>query len=71
MGQGATAGRRALIDSVKQCLTQTNAMTWLVTEVRDAHNEFSEKTVAEVKRLDGRADTLGAWCKRLEAGRSP
>lgn len=67
MGQGATSGRRALIDHVRQCLAQTNAMTGLATQVREAHNAFSAKTVEEVARLEGRLNTLGTWCKRVEA----
>jgi hypothetical protein len=66
MGHGAQATRRALIDNVKDCVAQTNAMTALATEVREANNRLAEQAGADVKRLEGRLDTVGAWCKKLE-----
>lgn len=67
MGHGATASRRALIDKVKECIAQTNAMTAGLTEVRDANNI----TAADLAALRLRVDTQKAWITSLEnaAGR--
>jgi hypothetical protein len=67
MGHGAQATRRALIDKVHDCVSQTNAMTTLATDVREANNKLAEQTGVDVRRLETRLDTLSAWCKRLEA----
>lgn len=67
MGHGAQATRRGLIDKVKECLEQTNAMTLLASEVREAHNTLAKQTGEDVAALTARLDTLSAWCKKLEA----
>lgn len=67
MGHGAKDNRRALVATVEGCIRQTNDMTALATEVREANNALAAQTVADVTALRTRCDALGAWCKRLEA----
>jgi hypothetical protein len=61
------ANRRALIERVQDCLKQTNTMTALATDVREAHNKLAQQTGDDIASLKARLDTLSAWCKRLEA----
>lgn len=63
MGTGAANGRRALVENVQEAIAQTNAMTRLATEVREANNKLAQQTALDVARLDTRADGLGKWCK--------
>ena len=62
MGHDAHAGRRALIEKVKDCLKQTNAMTVLGGELREKHNLVDEK----VTKLAARMDVQKAWLERIE-----
>jgi hypothetical protein len=58
MGHGAQTNRRALTEIVEDCMKQVNAMTRLVSALREANNTLAQRTSTDVADLKSRLDRV-------------